>query len=206
MASDRKWTIYLLTNTVNGKRYVGQTITSLKTRINRHKATAKSNPGCMAISAAIAKYGWEAFDVDVLSVGHGDRKRDEKEAYWIAKLQTHVSQGGYNLEWASTTLGGHSDETRKRMSDVAKANPHNQNMMEYCSTKGMTHSTETRTNMSMAKKKLYGKTVRLNYKNTGTGRKLGPMSPEHKAKLRAAALKRKRDEHGLLLPGKVTRP
>ncbi|MBQ6005770.1 MAG: GIY-YIG nuclease family protein [Selenomonadaceae bacterium] len=54
--------IYLITNTLNGKMYVGQTRQKLSSRIYGHK----SNKGKSAIDVAIRKYGWENFTVEVL--------------------------------------------------------------------------------------------------------------------------------------------
>ena len=53
--------IYVVENTINGKKYVGQTVQPLKVRWQRH--CRKEQSGCVALASAIAKYGADAFKV-----------------------------------------------------------------------------------------------------------------------------------------------
>ena len=53
--------IYLITNLLNGKKYVGQTIQRLNIRMNHHR-----RGGDLYIDRAIRKYGRENFKVEVL--------------------------------------------------------------------------------------------------------------------------------------------
>lgn len=57
--------IYLLTNTVNGKRYVGITRQGLPERLSKHWNAAKSGRPTR-IAAAIRKYGRETFTAAIL--------------------------------------------------------------------------------------------------------------------------------------------
>lgn len=50
--------IYVVENTINGKKYVGQTVQPLKVRWQRH--CRKEQSGCVALASAIAKYGADA--------------------------------------------------------------------------------------------------------------------------------------------------
>ena len=54
--------IYCLTNTVNGKQYIGQTV-DFNNRIHKHLA---GQSGCPVLSNAIEKYGMAAFRVEIL--------------------------------------------------------------------------------------------------------------------------------------------
>lgn len=83
--------IYLIINLLNGKKYVGQTRQNLSARISNHRLS-KIKSG---IDGAIQEYGWENFKVEVLEKCPIE-KLDEREIYWIAKLNTKFPNG-YNL-------------------------------------------------------------------------------------------------------------
>lgn len=60
--------IYLIVNTVNNKKYVGQTTQKLSKRINDHFSKAFRDPKCPKIGNAIKKYGKDAFKVVTLKI------------------------------------------------------------------------------------------------------------------------------------------
>ena len=55
--------IYKITNITNGNIYIGQTITSLKSRLASHVSSAKCNKPWV-ICAAIRKYGKDNFTIE----------------------------------------------------------------------------------------------------------------------------------------------
>ena len=82
--------IYVITNLINGKQYVGQTSRSIDTRYYEH---CYDNRSTSAIHAAIVKYGVKNFKVEELEeVNIVDL--NEREQYWISKLDTF--KNGYN--------------------------------------------------------------------------------------------------------------
>lgn len=85
--------IYLVHNRTTGKRYVGQTISSLKERWRRH---CHPSSNCKVLKRAILKYGVEAFEVSALESNVPRSVLGEREQYWIEKLKTRVPLG-YNL-------------------------------------------------------------------------------------------------------------
>lgn len=92
--------IYLATNNVNGKCYVGQTIRSLEARWKDHCRTKDDN----YFHNAIRKYGSENFTVKVLDTAETEQELDLKEIYWIKKLNT-LSPNGYNLREGGNVSG-----------------------------------------------------------------------------------------------------
>ncbi len=74
--------IYLITCLVTGKLYVGQTTQKLAERISQHKC------GDIYVDRVIKKYGWsdDTFKVEVLEECYSREQLDERERYWIAKL------------------------------------------------------------------------------------------------------------------------
>jgi group I intron endonuclease len=106
-------TIYMITNLINGKQYVGQTTQTLKRRWNFHVC---GRSGCIALKSAFEKYGKENFKIEPLFVASSLEELDEKEVEFISSMNT-IAPNGYNL-----TSGGErpvfSEETRKKMSDA----------------------------------------------------------------------------------------
>lgn len=106
--------IYKITNNVNGKCYIGQTIKTIEQRIYRHKY--KSDPNKMPISAAIKKYGFENFTVEVLlSCCCDQQELNDQELRLVNELNTW-SPCGYNLR-AGDGKGSMSEETKKKIGD-----------------------------------------------------------------------------------------
>jgi group I intron endonuclease len=108
--------IYLITNKINNKKYVGKTIKSLPTRFYNHLYASK-NGSTTYLHKALRKYGEDNFiieeldryDVDILG---------EKEIEWISSLKPEYNQ----------TLGGdggilgysHTEETKELLSSKRK--------------------------------------------------------------------------------------
>ena len=167
--------IYMWTNKVNGKRYVGKCHVDVESRKNDHIAGRGSKP----LKNAFAKYGIESFDFEILHDGILDAFLDDYEIEAIKKYDT-LKPNGYNLR-SGGGRGKHSKETIRKMSDSKKgvkfSAEHRRKISEV--QKGRTpwnkgkkgvqaHSAETRQKMSNAQK---GK----------------PKSPEHNKKVSEAS-------------------
>lgn len=86
--------VYLITNQVNDKKYVGIT-NDYKKRWANHKCN--NNP-TMAIAKAIKKYGVENFTFEVIEENVPLEEIDQKEKDYILYYESHVSTGkGYNV-------------------------------------------------------------------------------------------------------------
>ena len=91
--------IYKITNTINGKSYIGQTIQNVKERFYQHCATKCSKAvSNMAIHIAIKKYGKSNFIVEVIEEIDSANLND-RERYWIKYYNSY--NNGYN-----STKGG----------------------------------------------------------------------------------------------------
>ncbi len=91
--------IYLVTNLINGKQYVGKTKYSLAHRWAQHC----TRPYNTYLHNAIVKYGKENFKIEELC-RCSDDKWEDLEKYYIQKYHTHYTCGGYNI-----SLGGDSN-------------------------------------------------------------------------------------------------
>lgn len=102
---NKTWCIYLHTNKVNGKKYVGQTCQDPEKRWDYGCGYKKHN---LYFYNAIRKYGWkEGFDHEILESGLTSLKdANEREQYWISYYNC-LAPNGYNL-----TKGGDGTEGR----------------------------------------------------------------------------------------------
>ena len=101
MNDEKKWAgvIYVLTNLINGMKYVGKTERGYEARWDQHIALANGNSQCY-IHRAIRKYGVENFSAEVVQHCHTSETLNKAEIWWIKKLRT-FGPDGYN-----TTTGG----------------------------------------------------------------------------------------------------
>lgn len=126
--------IYKITNKINNKVYIGQTIRSLKRRWFEHCLDNKI--GCFSLHRAIQKYGKENFDIQQIDHAHSRDELDNKEIYWIKYYDSMNPLKGYNLKSGGNTCEL-SDEVKKRMSK---------------SHIGFRHSDKTKLKMSITRK------------------------------------------------------
>lgn len=95
--------IYLITNKINDKKYVGQTVTTVKNRVRQHFGNYKSKRK-YAINFAIAKYGKDNFTVNEIEKVSTSTKEElqeilnEKETFYIQKYHSLASEHGYNID------------------------------------------------------------------------------------------------------------
>ena len=112
--------VYKITNTINGKSYVGQTKQKLSRRIAQHKVANS------AIGNAIRKYGIENFIIEVIEECATLEQLNKREKFWIAFFNCKAPNG-YNRNDGGEGSPGRfcSDETRvkKSLSVTGKKNP-----------------------------------------------------------------------------------
>jgi group I intron endonuclease len=87
--------VYIATNLVNGKRYVGITGQSLPRRIKDHRLAAK-NGSPTAFHCAIRKYGFENFSFEHVASARSRSDLREAERQIIVQEGTSVPHG-YNM-------------------------------------------------------------------------------------------------------------
>lgn len=115
--------IYLITNIINGKKYVGQHCGTRDSRWKQHLAAALKLEDPKPLYAAMRKYGVENFKYEVLEeLGKDANEKllDDREKHFIKEYNTFIGNGrGYNL-----TLGGDGtigafcrDQTKQKLSD-----------------------------------------------------------------------------------------
>ena len=95
--------IYKITNTLNDKVYIGQTIKTVQKRFTQHKNNSnKEYFSQIVLYKAFNKYGIENFVCEEIEEVPND-KLDEREKYWIEYYDSYFN--GYN-----STLGGRTTQ------------------------------------------------------------------------------------------------
>lgn len=168
------YSVYKLT-APNGKCYIGMTKQEVERRWNSGHAYQHN----IHLSNAISKYGWENFRKEVLFESDSKDEAEVMGRSLIYRYESTNRDKGYNILPGGDVSDGHSEETRRKISESMKmlqteevrarkskdgkrrkqseaareklrqANLGNQN------AKGCTRSPETRAKMSAAQKGRY---------------------------------------------------
>lgn len=184
--------IYKITNTANGKVYIGQS-TQLFRRLDSHQVDLKNNHHHnQHLQNSYNKYG-DVFEIEIIKYCNDESELDDLERYYIEYYDAMNPTKGYNKE-----SGGHlnkhlSEETKKKISDSQKGEKNHmfgkkgKNNPNY----GRTHSEETKKKISDAKKgknnPMFGKT------HTEEAKK--KISKAHKGKTHSEEAKKKMSEN-----------
>lgn len=110
--------IYMITNLINSKIYIGKTINSIKQRMCEHISFGNRNKTkIMLISRAIQKYGKENFSIQILTECNNIQDLNEWEIMFIhlAKNKSVYPYGCYNI-----AEGGKGGDTYTYLSEIDK--------------------------------------------------------------------------------------
>lgn len=112
--------VYLLTNTVNGKKYVGKTVRSLDIRWQEHVNCSKYH-STLHIHKAIRKYGSDSFSKEIIEECDNNNASN-REVFWIETFNTFYH--GYNMTKGGEGVEGfiHSKESneKNRLSHIGR--------------------------------------------------------------------------------------
>lgn len=122
--------IYLVTNEISGKSYIGKTKRAVEVRWAEHLDASRKG-STTVFHCAIRKYGEQAFSVRELATAETNSAASQLERLWIIALQTRDRRYGYNM-----TSGGDGVDTGVLSSGM----------------RGRHHSEETKRKIALANK------------------------------------------------------
>jgi group I intron endonuclease len=101
--------IYLITNNINGKLYVG------KHKYDKPELDKYYIASGILITEAIKKYGLNNFSREIIDLADSDVELNQKEIYWIKKKNSKIPNG-YNLTEGGDGITNMSDEIKLKIS------------------------------------------------------------------------------------------
>lgn len=116
--------IYMITNLQNGLIYIGQTI-NFKRRVKEYKYKSRNlTPRTKyKIMEEINKYGFENFSFEIIEDNVENTNLDEREVFWINKLDARNPTIGYNSKEGGNG-GKMIPESITKMSESSKLFKH----------------------------------------------------------------------------------
>jgi group I intron endonuclease len=118
---------YLITNTMNGKQYIGITKGSLNRRFKAHLNTAKKADDNIALYNAIRKYGVDAFTVEQIASSFSRKDLCALEVQLIAQYKTKAPNG-YNLTDGGDGLSGYTKTPEQIAAHSARMKSYHANL------------------------------------------------------------------------------
>jgi group I intron endonuclease len=138
--------VYILTNILNEKQYIGKTTKSVDVRLSQHLSDAKHQNSNIHFHKAIRKYGIENFHIECLEVS--DKLVNLWEIHLILRWQSKAPNG-YNLTDGGEGNSNPSEEIRRKNSEAHLGKiPWNKGKIGL-----QTHSEETKKKISERMKK-----------------------------------------------------
>lgn len=145
-SNNKEWIVYVHTNRINNKKYIGQTSQSLEDRSGNNGIGYKKNP---RFWKAIQKYGWDNFNHEIVASGLEKAEADELEKKLIKELKTQNKQYGYNITDGGDGVVGWEPSNEWRKKNIERNKGENNPMY------GKHHTEETRQKQSLAKQGKY---------------------------------------------------
>ena len=150
---DKKYCVYLHTNKINYKVYVGQTCQNPNARWNN----GNGYKTCTYFYHAIQKYGWDNFEHIIFADNLTKAEADCMERMLIALYHTNSAQYGYNLTDGGEGVAGYkmTAEQKQKISNALKNHRHSEETKQKIrdANIGRRHTTETKQKLSIKRRK-----------------------------------------------------
>lgn len=145
--------IYLITNLINGHRYIGQH------KYNKPELDPNYFGSGKLLENKIKQYGKENFKIELLDICNSLDELNEAEKQNIYKYRTYIDwhEGGYNLTIGGDGVESLCEESKSKMIESNKKTWSSPNMKQTVSKrrKGIKASEETKKKMSESHKGIF---------------------------------------------------
>ena len=102
--------VYKITNQINEKVYIGQSIRPIEERFKRHLTDSLNNVLDTHLARAIRKYGKDSFYIELIDVANTQDELNKKEQYYIKEYNSIIN--GYNETDALYKCGGNTYKSK----------------------------------------------------------------------------------------------
>jgi len=153
-------TVYLVTNKINGKQYVGQTVVA-----------GNSVGHGLLVSAAYKKYGKDAFSYEVICGGFEKKlSLDFAERFWIGVFDCQ-EPNGYNISSGGNGKGKTAESTKQKLRLANIGKKHSEKTIALMKEARKNVSVESRMKMSEARKgRVFSEETRKKIADGNTGK------------------------------------
>jgi len=115
--------VYLIQNSINNKKYIGQTRQGIKKRFYQHIYDSKTNRNNLYICKAIRKHGENNFNIWILEYCTTQEELNKTEAFYINYFKTLDKNLGYNTQPIDLNGNYKTDEITKKKISISSSRP-----------------------------------------------------------------------------------
>lgn len=113
--------IYCYTNNINNKKYIGQTIQSLRERHRKHMSPCGKYDKDVPFHRAIRKYGINNFTLEIIHFAKSLDELNYFESLYIKYYNTTVKNNlGYNVKDGGSNGGYWKNKTEEEINDIKR--------------------------------------------------------------------------------------
>lgn len=109
--------IYSITNKLNGKMYIGQTM-NFKKRKKDHICSAREGKIKTHLYISMREYGIDNFKFEIIEDNIDNDKLNERETYYIKKYDTYHK--GYNMTYGGENITKNNPKVKEKISKIIK--------------------------------------------------------------------------------------
>lgn len=172
--------IYKITNLINGKIYIGQTVAELSKRLYSHRYNSRIESNNSYLYRSMRKYGELNFEIEPIFCVLDRKYLSEFEIYFISIIrpELNMTEGGYGGDTSNSP-------NFKRSMEIYHANKTYDSYATY-GMKGKTHSDESKIKQSESRKKYWeraGNKERLSNRIKGKNNPMYGKTPKNALKI-----------------------